>query len=412
MLFPLAVKAKIPLIAVTTDDPLNVGVVLSALTGRTAKEAPRGLAGLAKNPQPYLPKNWPAKQLYYIVTPDEDALDLMAAYSALMAAESTLVIVNPETPHHALYDAGRVVCPRSLVEKFVDEYLPDDADVQERDALIASLSGLSYKAVNEVSAMAVAKSKAFTSESVREVRRMFFGTLEGLHQVDTKVLYYQPNEAVSEWLQVDGKLFRPDTPPVLRPRGLLFNGPPGTGKTLGAKFLANELDLPLYHLDIAGLMSKYVGDSEHNLRAALAQVVSSAPCLMLLDEAEKLFKRSDDAGITSRLLSTFLWWLQEHTAPVLVVMTTNDQTQIPPELYRPGRIDKEVSFHELELPAAKQLAKALALKLAGVIPLDVTELNKAVEALVDEKGSVSHARVTQLVIHLLKVAYLKHHTPS
>jgi SpoVK/Ycf46/Vps4 family AAA+-type ATPase len=61
---------------------------------------------------------------------------------------------------------------------------------------------------------------------------------------------------------------------------------------------------------------------------------------------------SDSTGVTSSMMSQLLWWQAERRARVLPVMTTNDITKLPPELYRPGRIDKVVEFSGLKTPAS------------------------------------------------------------
>jgi SpoVK/Ycf46/Vps4 family AAA+-type ATPase len=70
-----------------------------------------------------------------------------------------------------------------------------------------------------------------------------------------------------------------------------------------------------------------------------------------MDEMEKGFagvqsSPLSDAGTTSRVFGTFITWLQEKTAPVFVVATANDISQLPPELLRKGRFD-EIFFVDL-----------------------------------------------------------------
>jgi len=143
-----------------------------------------------------------------------------------------------------------------------------------------------------------------------------------------------------------------------------------TGKSAASKFIANQWGVPLYHLDIGSLKDKYVGGSEAGLNAALSQVDSLGPCILLLDEAEKAFSSQSDSGVTTSLLGTLLWWLQEHESRVFTVMTTNCRESIPKELYREGRIDEVMVFKGLEswmeaVEFAAHIYKTLALKLWG-----------------------------------------------
>ena len=220
--------------------------------------------------------------------------------------------------------------------------------------------------------------------------------------LSTDFLFYQPTLTIQGWLETSGRFLTEFDVPLLTPRGLLFTGPPGTGKTMAAKYLARELGLPLYHLDIASLMEKYVGESESNLRIALNQAEQSAPCVMLIDEVEKLFHGgSDDSGVTSRMLSSILWWLQEHKAKVLTVMTTNKEEDIPPELYRAGRIDSEVNFTKLDGPAALMFANDYCDNLCAALDVPYIDHGTAF-------GSpYSHAEVVGAVNEVVKSKYLE-----
>jgi SpoVK/Ycf46/Vps4 family AAA+-type ATPase len=73
----------------------------------------------------------------------------------------------------------------------------------------------------------------------------------------------------------------------------LFAGPSGTGKTMAAEVIANELTLPLYRVDLASVVSKYIGETEKNL-AQIFDEASSTSAVLFFDEADALFgKRSE-----------------------------------------------------------------------------------------------------------------------
>jgi SpoVK/Ycf46/Vps4 family AAA+-type ATPase len=83
---------------------------------------------------------------------------------------------------------------------------------------------------------------------------------------------------------------------------------------------------------------------------------SVAPAVLWVDEIDKAFAGSQgsgstDGGTTARVFGTFLTWLSEKTAPVFVVATANDISQLPPELLRKGRLD-EIFF--VDLPALNE----------------------------------------------------------
>lgn len=73
----------------------------------------------------------------------------------------------------------------------------------------------------------------------------------------------------------------------------LFAGPSGTGKTMAAEIIANELGLDLYQIDLSGVVSKYIGETEKNLDAIFT-AAENANAILFFDEADALFgKRSE-----------------------------------------------------------------------------------------------------------------------
>lgn len=381
----LAIDAALPLITVQTDDTVNVGAVLSAVADMPVSEY-----------SPSLKSKIVMGSVYYVVP--NGNFNFSTAYKKFSSAKAVLVVVNPPIEHSSAFSAGVLTTPKSLIEKFVTEY----GSEKNHDGLLTGLAGLSFEQVYQISKLAMAKHGQLTPKTVRDIRRTFFGTVRGLQMLSTDFLFYQPTQTIQKWLETSGRFLTEFDVPLLTPRGLLFNGPPGTGKTMAAKYMARELGLPLYHLDIASLMEKYVGESESNLRIALNQAEQSAPCIMLIDEVEKLFHTiGDDSGVTSRMLSSILWWLQEHKAKVFTVMTTNKEAAIPPELYRPGRIDNEVTFTKLEGQAANTFADDYCDRLCEA--LDVPYMAHGMVFV----NPHSHAEVVGIVNENVKIKYLK-----
>lgn len=132
-----------------------------------------------------------------------------------------------------------------------------------------------------------------------------------------------------------------------RPKGVLLLGVQGSGKSLAAKAIAGLWGLPLLRLDMATLYNKYIGETEKNLRRALAQAELMAPCVLWIDEIEKgMAGGSNDEGTSQRILGTMLTWMAEHSSSVFMVATANDINGLPPELMRKGRFD-EIFFVDL-----------------------------------------------------------------
>ena len=150
------------------------------------------------------------------------------------------------------------------------------------------------------------------------------------------------------------------------PKGLLLLGVPGCGKSLTAKSIASNWSMPLLRLDVGKVFQGIVGSSEDNIRKAIATAEAVAPCVLWIDEIEKGLSGvqssgSTDGGVTSRIFSTILTWMQEKTKPVFVVATANNINQLPPELLRKGRFD-EIFF--VDLPNSEERKNIFKIHLA------------------------------------------------
>jgi SpoVK/Ycf46/Vps4 family AAA+-type ATPase len=142
------------------------------------------------------------------------------------------------------------------------------------------------------------------------------------------------------------------------PKGLLILGVAGTGKSLTAKATASVFGVPLLKLDAGRIFAGLVGQSEANLRSVIQTAEAIAPCCLWIDELEKAFagsksSGSTDGGTSARVFGSFLSWMQEKSAPVFVVATANDVTQLPPEMLRKGRWD-ELFFVDLPNETERQ----------------------------------------------------------
>ena len=148
------------------------------------------------------------------------------------------------------------------------------------------------------------------------------------------------------------------------PRGVLMLGVPGCGKSLCAKIVAADWNMALLRLDPGVLYQKFIGESESQLRKALAQAEAMAPVILWIDEIEKAFASasaaSADGGLSKRMFGTLLSWMQDHRHPIFIIATANDIAALPPELMRKGRFD-EVFF--VDLPTAQARREILAIHL-------------------------------------------------
>ena len=153
-------------------------------------------------------------------------------------------------------------------------------------------------------------------------------------------------ENLKKWLERKAKVYKSINKALAfgvdMPKGMLIAGVPGCGKSLSAKVTAQMFEVPLLRLDMGRLMGKYVGESEENMRRAIALAEAISPCVLWIDELEKAFAGINGSGseVTVRLFGAFLTWMQEKDSPAFVIATANDITKLPPELMRKGRFDE------------------------------------------------------------------------
>jgi SpoVK/Ycf46/Vps4 family AAA+-type ATPase len=148
------------------------------------------------------------------------------------------------------------------------------------------------------------------------------------------------------------------------PKGVLCVGLPGTGKSLMAKAIAAAWQVPLLKLDLGAAKSKWVGESEANLRKSLAIAEAVGRCVCWLDEVDKSLSGAAngaaDGGVSSDALGTLLSWMQERRGQVFVLATANDVRGLPPELLRKGRFD-EVFW--VGLPTQRERAEIIGVAM-------------------------------------------------
>jgi ATPase family associated with various cellular activities (AAA)/AAA+ lid domain len=128
------------------------------------------------------------------------------------------------------------------------------------------------------------------------------------------------------------------------PKGGLLAGIPGCGKSLTAKAIATAWGVPLLKVDLGAIKSKFVGESESNLRRAFRVIETVGRCVVWFDEIEKALQGatsgSADGGVSSDALGAVLNWMQERKSDAFVMATANDVESLPPELLRKGRFDE------------------------------------------------------------------------
>jgi ATP-dependent 26S proteasome regulatory subunit len=231
----------------------------------------------------------------------------------------------------------------------------DDAG---RERLLQAALGLTLGEAENVFAKIIVKDERLSGDDVADV----FAEKQQIIRKSGLLEYYSTEEnfanigglaVLKDWLNKRAAAFTKEARDfgLPAPKGILMLGVQGCGKSLCAKAVSNQWQLPLLRFDMGRMFGSFVGSSEENVRRAISVAESVAPAILWVDEIDKAFAGSQgsgatDGGTTARVFGTFLTWLSEKTAPVFVVATANDISQLPPELLRKGRLD-EIFFVDL-----------------------------------------------------------------
>jgi SpoVK/Ycf46/Vps4 family AAA+-type ATPase len=137
-----------------------------------------------------------------------------------------------------------------------------------------------------------------------------------------------------------------------RSRGVsaLFSGPPGTGKTLAVEVMAGELELELYKVDLSGVVSKYIGETEKNL-SRIFQEAETSNSILFFDEADALFgKRTKVSDAHDRYAnietSYLLQRMEAHDG--IVILATNLRENMDDAFTRRIRFVVDFPFPDAE----------------------------------------------------------------
>ncbi|MCB0594962.1 MAG: AAA family ATPase [Lewinellaceae bacterium] len=262
--------------------------------------------------------------------------------------------------------------------------------LEERKKLLGALRGLTFEEAEYVVEKSMTGNGVFDKNDidvVLEEKRQIIQKDGMLEYFDSDISIEQVGglEILLRWLDRRKDAFYGQaiqvgeaTISLPMPKGVLLIGVSGCGKSLVAKAVAKNWKLPLLRLDIGKIFGGIVGQSEENMRKAIRIAESIAPVIVWLDEIEKAFPRtnsSSDSGVSTRVMGTFLHWMQEKKAPVFVVATGNEIADLPPELTRKGRFDEIFYVGLPNLEARKEIIKIHSLTL----PLSENHINEIAE---------------------------------
>ena len=287
-------------------------------------------------------------------------------------------------------------------------------DAQTLDRLVKNLRGLTVSDARRLARKAIVDDGAITEADLPAVMKAKYDLLDqgGVLAFEFETEQFADVGGlrnVKRWLELRRPVFldRKNAPALEPPRGLLLVGVQGCGKSLAAKAVAGVFGIPLLRLDFGTLYNKFFGESERNLRQALATAGLMAPCVLWIDELEKgIATDGHDGGTSRRILGTLLTWMAEREAPVFLVATANEIDALPPELVRKGRFD-EIFFVDLPNGEIRAVIFSIHLGKRGLNSNDFDLM-----ALARASEGFSGAEIEQAVVAAMYSAHAASRNPS
>jgi len=301
----------------------------------------------------------------------------------------TVIILSPsdEVPAELKDSAIVIKWPlpdRAEIGALLDETLVHNEitlSPVERDAAIEAAIGLTSESAAICYAKCLVEHKTIVPSAVAVEKRRVVNAARGVEWTDPDPRGLDAIgglDNLKSWLIIRKSGFSAEAREfgVPLPKGVFLFGVSGTGKSLTAKAVATAFGCPLLKLDLGATQSKFVGESQQNIRNALAIADTVGLCVLWIDEIEKALagaQSSNDGGVSADALGTLLGWMQDRKGQSFVIATANDVTKLPPELLRKQRWD-ELFFIDLPTAAERRAILHVALKKYGRDPGKVITL--------------------------------------
>lgn len=183
------------------------------------------------------------------------------------------------------------------------------------------------------------------------------------------------------------------------PKGYILFGMAGTGKTVTAKALAKEVDMPFVELNLKNIKRGIVGESEQRLAEAIKTIDAMSPCVVFIDEIDRLGSRGGragelDGGTSKEIFSELLSWLGDEKRQAIVIATTNRPQDLDDAMRRVGRFDGLVPMLLPNLEAREGILKVHT-SIKNKIPLAKGVDLKEIAKMCDSYNGAEVEAVTQ-----------------
>lgn len=303
----------------------------------------------------------------------------------------------------------------NTINNFVEEELNNEVQLSCNDIAIAA-AGLSQGEIEQqmqyFKTQCNLEEKPYTSSGLQihinkyktELLRKLKVEVSEPKQVD-----FGGHENLKLWLDEAYALMQPSIAEYGLPRykGCLLGGVSGCGKTLVAETIAAKWNLPLIKLSIPALKGGLVGQSENNLKNALA-MLKGIYGVLLIDEVEKAMAglNTDSSGVSGGMVSILLDYMNAQDSQ-FIIATANNVKKLPSELLRAGRLNERWFVGLPGEDARLEIFKIHLYKDPRRITLSHRQsLNRDLKILVDKTEGFSGAEIAEIVLRGLTSAVL------
>jgi SpoVK/Ycf46/Vps4 family AAA+-type ATPase len=279
-------------------------------------------------------------------------------------------IVLVDVPLPSYDEIERLLQQVIAKEKFRDS-LQASLNEETRDQFVKGGQGLSAQQIIQAFRKAISGKQSITPREIDvlfEEKRQIVKK-SGLLELFTQPLSFEDLGGfgnLKKWLMMRRNIFskRAREYGLSFPKGVLMMGISGCGKSLCVKAISAFWHMPLLRLDMGRLYDGIYGTPEECWRKVVKTAEAASPCVLWIDEIEAGIANAGQktlGGAASRILASFLTWMQEKTSPVFIGATANNIELLPPEILRKGRFDE---LFYVELPKEHERMEILRIHLA------------------------------------------------
>ncbi|NHI92449.1 MAG: AAA family ATPase [Candidatus Lokiarchaeota archaeon] len=356
------------------QDPLIT--LMGVISDIKNSKKPVVLIGISDNPDlisPMLLKQEYISELIYVNPPDMPARKIILKKfleGKPLSPDISFDELAEKTKNYSIYDLSKLIKKTEL--NWIKKTWKEESEIKMEDFLNALNDTVPSITSSLISQFENVSRKYGVFEKEAKEKVLSWDDLGGYDSIKEQL---QNIEGIFKGNQMAYKYkLRP-------PKGILLFGPPGCGKTYIAKILAATTDSNFQYASAPDLLSKWLGESEKNLRDIFSLAKISAPSILFFDELDGLaFERSrtTDHPYLSTLISTFLTEISNlnEDDQVLVIGATNRPEDIDPAFLRPGRLDERIAIPPPDEHAREKIFQIHLKNLPLEKDIDFKELSK------------------------------------